>query len=504
MVKQLELFEHQRLAVEDALSSSFKIIDMSAGLGKSVIMLEIARKLIENKQTDLILIFTEANVQYELETLFNNNGLTCNNTDCSKAKRLKLYEDIRGGKTNPVLIMSYAKPRCDEELRELVRGKNVIFLFDEIQKILGRAEEVNNIDKDNITCKSVKELLDLCKRFRSYGFTATVQSTSPEAFWRIMNYAPFANPFGSINGFRAKYSSYTKVEHLFIYKQGNKIPIEKKTYLYGDRAKNLQMREVLKPYFHIRRKTEPELSKLFPRLKHEFIYIDLDKRERALYSAVEEYGITTTTMDRPRASKGDLESKFRLLNALTTSIESARLTSDNKYKRYIQEELDKPIKVPSSREIALLRLLLKHKGEQILIFSHFIEMETKPITRLLDRAKINYIDLAGMGASKKKEKLKEEFLAGKYQVAVLSDSSGTGLNLPARVAISYDIPSTHKSMVQRLNRINRISNCPYEEQFAYTLVVRNTVDMQLKNLMLQRKRDTASILGTEEDIDITR
>lgn len=96
------------------------------------------------------------------------------------------------------------------------------------------------------------------------------------------------------------------------------------------------------------------------------------------------------------------------------------------------------------------------EGPPGLIFAHSIDA-LHQIADHLRRNGLRVATLSGADAGDKRERTRQDFQAGKFQVLCLSDAGATGLNLQrAGFVVNYDSPYTAKTYEQRIGRMQRL------------------------------------------------
>jgi len=115
------------------------------------------------------------------------------------------------------------------------------------------------------------------------------------------------------------------------------------------------------------------------------------------------------------------------------------------------------VRIPAKLETlhAFVQSRIAEKGAG-LVFAHSIEAQ-KQIAGYLKSKGIKVGTLSGSDPGAKRERTRQDFQAGKFDVLCLSDAGSTGLNLQrAAFCCNFDSPYTAKTYEQRIGRMERL------------------------------------------------
>ncbi len=112
--------------------------------------------------------------------------------------------------------------------------------------------------------------------------------------------------------------------------------------------------------------------------------------------------------------------------------------------------------VTSKEKVALVYNLVTRKNiDRVLIFANRRD-ETRKLTELLQRCKINCAMLSGEVAQQKRVKTLEDFKAGKIRVLVATDVAGRGIHVDKiSHVINFNLPYDPEDYVHRIGRTGR-------------------------------------------------
>jgi len=194
-----KLFRFQQYGVSKALSlvgqSQFMFFNWGTGSGKSIAAAAGAQELIVNrKEFDLALVFTLRKIKGGLaRTISTTTQLRVRIIDGSKDYRNREYakEDA------DVYVMNYEKAHFDQvQLQKLIKKKRVLFIFDEVQRIL-----VWSGGKATFAAKGINALVRKAKVRAVWPMSASIINQDPARYWRVFQWVP-EHPLGLLGELR--------------------------------------------------------------------------------------------------------------------------------------------------------------------------------------------------------------------------------------------------------------------------------------------------------------
>jgi superfamily II DNA or RNA helicase len=150
-----------------------------------------------------------------------------------------------------------------------------------------------------------------------------------------------------------------------------------------------------------------------------------------------------------------------------------------------------------SKWAELLRLLDRHGIEtgsgQLLVFTEFADT-ARWLADLFAAAGYTTETLEGAVGHYDRDRMQQDFLAGKFQVLVSTDAGGEGIDLQsAHVMVNWDIPWSLVRLEQRMGRLHRIGQ--RNDVFIYHLVSSETREGRVQEVMLENLGKAGDALG---------
>lgn len=141
----LDLFPFQQYGLRQAFSligqEDFFFFNAGTGMGKTIIAAAGAQELVANQGSfDMMIAFTMSKIMHGYaKQVTNHTGLAARVIDFEKSKRIKEFAK----RDAQVYVMNYEKTFHDFDiLKELIFGQRVIFVLDEVQRILTYGEKM--------------------------------------------------------------------------------------------------------------------------------------------------------------------------------------------------------------------------------------------------------------------------------------------------------------------------------------------------------------------------
>jgi hypothetical protein len=255
-----------------------------------------------------------------------------------------------------------------------------------------------------------------------------------------------------------------------------------------------------------KKKTDADVLSQFPKQVEEAHHVTLNAEHARLYAAVESMcdppaeGDDPRTLAQTEAQERQLFVMLRMIAGHPASV----LRSNSDMAGAIVEAVgaDRLRQIKSSKSEALLdklQLLVRGQGAQVVIFTFFANTVLPELHAELTEAGYLVSVYRGGQSSTVQEQAKRDFKEGRTEILLASDAAARGINLEnAQYAIEYDGALTYANRKQRLDRIHRISsNLP--SVTCTTMVLDNTIEEGIINLMLSRNRQQDTLLGDEDD-----
>jgi SNF2 family DNA or RNA helicase len=331
---------------------------------------------------------------------------------------------------------------------------------------------------------------------RTYQFTATPIENSP---LDQLNCIRLQDPgiFPTIKGWEKKFVA-----------SRNYFSKEPETF------KNLEeMGLMLDAMTHQVDKEDPDIAKMFPKVREKTIYIDWHPKDRAVYdklqdiaaelskqakkdpevkklNALQLIGVLQMLCDAPSMVQKSAENReeFEAILAEMTAEEQEALgpnfLSGSEAALLLLRSLKRELTDEYSTKIETLREIVmeKHPNEKIVIFSRLADYIQPILAAKFKEWGVTYV--VYRGTDKQRREAKDQFRTDpNIRLFLSSDSGSDSIDLPeASVAIDFDLPLKWSTKVQRRNRIHRV-NSMHEFVTFYTLLMANSVEDRIAEII---------------------
>lgn len=498
-IEGFDLHPFQQFSLRRAFEVDFWFYNWATGTGKSAVVAPAGGKeLFARGQVDVVIAATLSKSKENLRRCFEKAGLDAVVNDGVKGKRVKDYRA-----EHQVYVLNYEKLNFDKpDLANLVRGKRVLWIFDECQKLV-------TDDKKNKARLGFEFLLTCTAHNRVWPMSASVVNGNPLRYRDVYNLDgnPRANPLGSRRSFEDRYADEIKV-----------IPLQTatgKTYeltVYDWNLSRLQeIRHRVGGRTQAVRKTDPGVREHFRGLQTITVPVQ---------PSPEEVKLTDFLIDHAYEAycRGETMAPYYLLLRTVANIPSA-LT-------HTQSEIVKKSLVQDGRWDLLAQMIIKagngnkievlneqlesirEAGDKVLVFTHWTNLTLHLIEPLLT---VPHVTHFGTGQSNKEsQRLQDDFQADADLTCFLtSDAGAHGLNMTcARYVIQYEPTYSYDDGMQRASRIDR-SDSHLDGLTNYVYLTENSVEERVWAINNLRREISAAVQGTEEsfshgDIDRER
>lgn len=458
------------------------------GLGKTLLGIAMAAYLFADGKIDLVMVVAEKNKITDWRDDFERFSTFEAHRYYGPGRQKRLE------KASPqVVITTYETGRTDLMNREAngkrgkgtkvdgplvdalgLRGKRVLWIFDEVTRLRGRSSELHQA-YDYV----LRELRKGPHHQRVLGLTGTPMERDYADSYNVGRIVcPTKMP--TVEHFERAFTRGTDQFGRYVFRRETEP-------LFAHLFQEIIIRK---------RKTDADVIEQFPKQVEESLKIELNKAHRTLYDAV------TGLLD----PEGDREADKRLYTALrmTAGHPCAHLHSDSAMSTTIVEAVGEPILrgIKASKVealIDLLRPIVKGQGAQAVVFTFFANTVLVEVRDALRAAGFSVAEYSGRQNLKQNDDAKDRFKKGESEILLCSDAAARGLNLQnAEYVIEYESALTFANRTQRINRIHRIdSDKPLVTCF--TMIVEDSIEEGLVNLMLKRNERQDILLGDEDD-----
>ncbi len=481
----LGLLDFQAEGVAEFVLGKNKVAVWSCGLGKTHLGMASAALLFEDDMIDLCVVACEANKVDEWVKDFETfTDLATMKYRGTLKRREKLRNEISAYQ---VMVSTYETIREDTAmldggrskraalipkfLPELLKGKRVMFIYDEATKLKGRS---------STTHRAHRLLVDDVRAFGdawTLGLTATPIERDPSDFYNLCRIIDH-DLVGSVSDFEAK---YTKGKDFFNKYIGFKnISVANTT--------TVSFAQKVAPVIMRKRKSDPDVREQFPDQTEEFVFVELNEAHQDFYEEVAKLDI---------ADEGVMFGLLRQVAGHPLAISN----SQGELAKMIAEEVG----VAGLRKLGAAKLdqlirdldnMVNNENSQVIVWTYFGQSLLPHIhAAIRDEFKVS-LNYGGMD-TKARAASKEAFVRGDTAVFLSSDAGARGINLPnASYSVQYDMPVTFAIYQQRMDRNHRIDSMQ-DSVTNISYIAKNTVEEGIDRLVIKRNRWSEDVFDAE-------
>ena len=457
------------------------------GSGKSVAASAGVQELLINRdEVDLVLVFTLRKMKVNLSRFIEKFSQADTHViDGTKAQRRKQYE----GSPSRVWVLNYEKARVDfEELEKAVKGKRVLFIFDEVSKIL-RGENARNKAR-----MGMDKLLRRTDKSVVWPMSASVVSHSPFRYHDVFELMNTDNPLGTRKEFAERYCS-----SIGTYMLRGRIPITE--YHWSTDALS-EVRHRVVDQVQTLRKTDPGVRENFKTMTTEVIDVQPSSEEEKLFEAI----LDDAEEQQELLGEEFVVTEHYMALRFVSNTPAALLASESGVCQRLVEKVgrDKILKVASTKFEMVADLIeeIEQQGDQVVVFTHWTNMSLFPLAEVLKERKLKHVLHYGTGMTDQEaQRAQDQFKASPEITAFLSSDAGAmGLNFQnARYVIMVESPYDYDIFMQRRDRIDRADSY-LDGLTCYVMVAENPVEQRIWRVMNHRRLISATVQGTVEDL----
>ena len=462
------------------------------GSGKSLLACSGTQELFNRGQIDVALCFSlmkmKHNLSYASSASFDKTtNLQWAISEGSKKQRTEAYLNP----DNQVFVLNYEKMWADyDDLSELTAGRRVLWIFDEVQKVVTDKTDARQYTK---TRKHLNKLVTDSEA-TVWPMSASVVGSNPLRYRDVFNLAGTDrdNPLGSVASFEDRYTTEIKK---FSISRWSEIK-----YYTWNLAKLHEVRHRVSARTQSARKTDPGVREFFKGNKMELIPIQMSSQDRKLYDAVVDLASDSRT-DDPEKS---LMPYYKLLRYICNTPLTLAQTTDGAG-MMIAERFPKLINNDhnSKLEFFLDQVeMIADQGEKCIAFTQWTNLGLHLLAPELDKRGISYVKHWGVGQKDAESAAAQHIFKTDPSITLFfsSDAGAMGLNLPeAKYCINYEVPYAYDLLMQRSERNNRA-----DTQFdttAYAYITEDTVEERIWEINDERRKLAAATLGTTETLN---
>jgi superfamily II DNA or RNA helicase len=493
----LDLFPYQQYGVSKALDlvdqSGYMFFNWGTGSGKSIAAAAGAQELILNRhEFDIALVFTLRKIKGGLARAFSvNTQLRTRVIDGTKAYRTREYAKADAD----VYVMNYEKAHHDQrELQLLIRRKRVLFIFDEVQRIL-----VWSGGKATLAAKGVNALVRKARRKAVWPMSASIINQDPARYWRVFQWAD-EPPLGLLGEFRKEYqisgtAIWTGFEGVRMY-QVKDVWNEKKLE---------EVRHKVAHLTHAVRKTDPGVRELFKGIQFIPVPVEMSDTDRKIYNTLRDHA-------EHLRDNGDYDGAGQMVHLmkLVCNTSEALLHTSSQIGLSLMtaiEAINLKTSLSAKFEMVLDKILeIQEQGDKVVLFTHHTKLGLFLLGDELKKHGVRYVLHWGTGMTDKEGLAAQDKFNNDPACTVFasSDAGTYGLNLQAaRYVINYEIPMSYDDLMQRNSRIDR-ADSHLDGLTCYGYYCKNTVEERSFEVMEQRREMASIIQGTREELSRNR
>lgn len=474
------LYPFQEEGVARATTTdNFFFANYDTGSGKTIFASVSMDQLFNTQQIDLAIVFTlrvnKINFTRKINEITN---LTAMNIEGTRTHRTKKYKE---GKFD-VLVMNYEKANFDfNELVSLAKGKRVVFILDEVQKVL----------LPNNAFRALRKLIKSTHNPRIWPLSASTVNDDPLRYWRLFNFIK-PNPLGLQKDFKEKYVKETVLVE-FNERQRTFVDV-------WDKEKLKEIPEIVKPYVHVVRKSDPNVRAYFKNSNFIVEPVQLSTPDQELYSIIEEIA------REQRATQHYAFSRVELFNALCFICNTAEAFnySENSLAKFLRAEGFTFSSGTSNKFEQVINKIeeIRSQGDKVVVFTQWTNLSLFPFSRMLDKRNIKHVQHYGTGMTTRAAQQAQDTFKSDPSVTVFlsSDAGSHGLNFQeARYVIHIEGPQSFELLKQRSDRIDRIDSY-FDELTTYLFLTEGTVEERIWKVNNWRRQLASNIYGTKETL----
>jgi SNF2 family DNA or RNA helicase len=461
------------------------IINWSTGTGKSVYAVARAQYLLKTGKVDKVIVASKNHNKINWQRQFKNlAGLDAaiaesggSTTAAKREGRAQIYQD------NAIFIVNYEKfrwrdkptnqrdsmgkkrpdPSGDaQEILAAIKGQRVLWVWDEMPSKMKKMRTMH--------FKGVQKLMKKTAKNYQIMLTATKIETDPENIYNCMK---ILDP--------TIWSSKQKFRSLYAKSMSHFSPWQVATW-DAYKLKELGMR-ISHMTSMANKYSDPEIKAEFPDDHWEDVIIDMSPQDSKLYQAAKSEVIADLS--------GDYQGILSKMNVLQQICNNPVIvnSSDSKLAQALTARYRFTDKYCAKLET--LKDMLDQIEGKVVLFSMYNDFGARMLAPYL--AQWGHPFVLYDGNAKKKQEAEDKFRSSRrVKVFLSSDQGSDSINLEAASSvINYDLPWNYSTLVQRVNRISRLTSLA-DHVYYYNLITAGSIEeRRLKVLETKRKMEEA-------------
>lgn len=476
---ELKRFQTQGFNMTKELPAA--IINWSTGTGKSVYSVARAKYLLENDLVDKVVVCSKnhnkINWQRQFEAIGSLEAVVAESgasgSQAKRERRAAIYNEA------PIFIINYEKMRFrdkteavgttidgrkmpassgdGDELLAALKGKRVFWIWDEMPT------KMKNMSNGHY--KGAQKIMRKTKKNYQAMLSATPIEVNPEDVYSCMK---ILNPtiWPNISSFRKTYAkSFSTFSPWQVAKWDS----------YALQEMSMRIAHMTHQANKYR---DPAIAAEFPEEHWEDVYIDMTPQDRKIYNAVLDDVLEDVSME---------------YNSLLTKMSVLQMVCNNpvtikESQGALAQAIASKYRIGDTNcaKLDYLHDMLQDIDGKIVLFSMYNDFGAKMLMRYLVNWGHQFVLYDG--TAKQKQAAQDRFREDdRIKIFLTSDQGSDSINLEtATTVINYDLPWNHSTLIQRVNRINRITS-DADHVWYYNLIVADTMEeRKLKILNLKK------------------
>ena len=484
-----ELFPFQVQGFNWLRDQHAEILDWSTGTGKSVYACAKAKYLLEMNLVDHVVVVSKrhnrinwvrqlkdvANIEADIVGMhFHNGEWKEKRLQKKKGERLDPNMKFRREQyKREVFVTNYEKFRDDKDnlLKALAR-KRVYFIWDEMPTKLKNARTK--------LYRATRTIVNKTTRPYHSCLSATAVDNIPEDVYWCVRLMDKNKLHKTVTAFR---TDYARTWDWFA--KGKVATWDtKKLQDFGLRLSHMT--------HQASKYRDPEIRAQFPEDHWETISIEMSPQDRKLYQAIEKEVVSEFW------EGGKPEDIFSKIQPLQFVCNNPAHLGDGEIARKIRAKVGN-LSSKNCAKLDTLKDLLETMEGKVVLYSAYAQEGSHWLTGVLQVW--GYGALLYDGTPTVMQRHLDQFKADpEIKIFVSSDKGSDSINLEEAVnVINYDLPWKFSTLLQRVNRISRITSkgIGVDHVFFYNLVMYNTIEDRKQQIIERKKSYGEAIFGAD-------
>ena len=483
------------------------LVQWDTGAGKTLLSCLTAQKLFDENRIDKVLVFSKKIKQYDWEQEFKR--MTTLDVTRVDSWARKVRHEFYDQDNSQVLVLNYEKARGPskvkvkgqrakvkdysrtdiEKILELVKGKRVLVVIDEAQKInTGTSLLSDGFDS----------LLNNGEEVMCLALTATPYTTSPLNIRNIFSTIAPGIP-GVSDMQRDDFKKiYGKTLEYYGTQWSRQLHVKE-----WDRAKLPLLGKKHEQWTHIAMKSDPDIAKQFPESMPKRVVYELSDIDKEIYYHAEKMARERYNPDNPVSMWGYIDT-LRMICNTTAGLKN----SQSKFAQELVEKFGDAINIENSSKYQLIEAALEtafESNDKVVLFTFWTHGTLFPYMEAFKNKFYGIPVLpiwgVGMDTSQVTQNIKQFNSCQGPAVLITSDVGQEGLNLYAPYLWNIEIPRTYAEYKQRKDRINRADSKSkgIDRTWIYRPVASGTIEERIDAKILRRRAEAEAIRGVVDE-----